>query len=208
MTQSPWVWGIATGAGIAALLHNVVKELTRFKMLTIDDVGSCLQRPDEQLVSQLLDPNDMDALHVREKLGNYRRMQRARLNELREHYSRMLHNGTLFKNWAKTQQYDMITHNIKCAEEVIEGLEKLAVTSSAFCNASRLALFKIALWSMTRFDEVVIAPVPNLIELRISRGLDIPQAYLTLKRTVVEFIARGYGAKFATAYAEELGIAR
>ncbi len=207
MTQSPWLWGAATGASIYALLHKGFSELARFRMITLDDVGSCLQQPDEQLVKQLLDPNHLDALHVQGRLGNYRRMQRARLNELREHYSRKLHNGVLFRNWARTQRYDIITYNLESCEEVDAGLRELDEKSSEFCKACRRALCKIEFWSMTRFDEIVIMPVPNLVELRMSRGLDIPNAYRSLTTLVVKFISRAYGAAFARAYAEALGVA-
>jgi hypothetical protein len=207
MSQSHWLWEALTGAGIYALMQKSVKELARFKMLSLDDVGSCLQQPDEQLVNQLLDPNDLDALHIQERVGNYRRMQRARLNDLREHYSRKLHNATLFGNWAKTEQFDIITHELECSPEVNAGLRELDDKSSEFRTACRLALYKIAFWSMIRFDEIAISPVPNLVQFRTSRGLDIPNAYQTLKLVFVKVISQGHSSEITRAYAEELGVA-
>ena len=204
MSQSSWSLGVAAGAG--CLLVKVLKEMGRFKDLSLDDLGTCLQKPDEELIEHLLDPDSQDALFVRRRVGNYRRTQRARLNELQEHYLRMYHNGLLLKWWAMREQYEIRKHNLKCRETVRRDLDLLVEKAIKFCNASGVALLRIFLRNLLQFEKIVIAPVPSLLPLRTSRQLDIPKAYLALKTQAVKFIRLGYDLDTAKKFAAELRV--
>jgi hypothetical protein len=205
MSQSPWSLGLA--AGVGCLIAKLLKEMGRFKDLSLDDLGTCLQTPDEELIRELLNPDSQDALFVRKRVGNYRRTQRARLSELQEHYMRMYHNGIRIKWWAMKEQYEIRKHNLKCRDTVQRDLETLVNKATQFSNACRFALLRILFWNLLRFERIVIAPVPSLFRLRTSRCLDIPQEYLALKKCAVDFIRLGYGVDAAKAFAAELRVA-
>ena len=70
-----------------------------------------------------------------------------------------------------------------------------------------MVLLRIWCWSLMRFDEIVIVPVPCLTQLRTSRGTDIPDAYKVLKTAAVKFISHGYSSEIARAFAAELRVA-
>jgi hypothetical protein len=209
MIPSPLVYTLL-GAGGALAVKECVKYCTQYKRLTIDDVLECVRETKDADTEMWLRPVGLPKVDLESDqkllMLGYRREQRSRFLYVKEEYQRIEHNGLLLKNWSHTEWYGMVKNKLVLQQEVVERLSQLCQLSTSFCRAMQIARLKIRILDPLHFaDKLLFIPLPSVVCLRHSTGLDIPAAYKELKEVAVRFALAGYGS-IGHFLARELGV--
>jgi hypothetical protein len=204
MIVHPWLWigfWMCLGGVLSLAVFYALRQQTRFRWRTIDEVGDFMRKPDDGQLAELLRAQEdvpLEDLMRHLFMLRDRRQRRAQLERLKEQYQLRHHNSLVNKDWGNTEWYDMLAH----ADEGYDAstsakIQELREAATECCAVLRLALIVIGFWSLVHFlqlDRLRFLSIPEPAALRNIRGTNIEAAYQRLKDAI---------AAMGTIYTEE-----
>lgn len=179
---------------IAAAVVKLLYHLTLFKERTIDEVIGYLRRIDWQELKLLFDAEEEEKLRGFWLPRNFRRTQRARLDQAREFLRCMYHNCLLLFQWSNTERKDKRKHHLQYEPELTASISNLVSITRRFCWIAFVIRFKIIFLSLLNFDKLPFLPIPSVVALRTVRNTDLIELYEAVKKAA---------AALASVYGEE-----
>ena len=174
------------------LLYSGLRSLTVFRDRTIDEVIGYLRQIDWQELKMLFDPEEEEKLRGFWLPRNFRRTQRARLDQAREFLVCMCYNCLLLFQWSNTERKDKRRHHLQYEPELTASILNLVSITKRFRRIGFVIRFKIALLSLMNFDKLAFLPIPSVVALRTVRDTDLIELYEAVKKAATA-LASVYG---------------
>jgi hypothetical protein len=182
-TMKPEIWVVMTVAGLG-ITCAVLRSLTVFRDRTIDEVIGYLRSIDWDELRQLFDHEQEEKIRGFWISPNFRRTQRARLDQAREFLARMCYNCLLLFQWSNTEQKDKRKHHLEYEPAVTSSIRLLVQVTRRFYWISFWIRVKIFFLSLLNFDKLTFLPIPSVVALRTVRNTDLIELYAVVKKAV------------------------
>lgn len=174
------------------LLYSGLRSLTVFRDRTIDEVIGYLRQIDWQELKMLFDPEEEEKLRGFWLPRNFRRTQRARLDQAHEFLVCMCYNCLLLFQWSNTERKDKRRHHLQYEPELTASILNLVSITKRFRRIGFVIRFKITLLSLVNFDKLAFLPIPSVVALRTVRDTDLIELYEAVKKAATA-LASVYG---------------
>lgn len=156
--------------------------LTVFRDRTIDEVIGFLRRIDWQELRLLFDHEEEEKLKGFWTRRNYRRVQRARLDQACEFLRCMCHNCFLLFLWSNTERKDKKKHHLEYDPQLTRDILDLVEITKRFRRVGFWIRCKVAFFSLLNFDKLVFLPIPSVVALRTVGDTDLIELYAAVKK--------------------------
>jgi hypothetical protein len=164
------------GAGAAGGAAFALNREPRLKRRTIDEVADFILDPDQEKLRRSFDPEEDSFWH----LQCDRRIQRVRLELLRDSLTLTIRNVLVLHEWSFTEWFDNRHHELGYSPQLVATIEQLMSTSGQYLKVARSVRRRIHWRAKSHFETLPFMPVPQLTRYGIVNGLDLLSAYKTV----------------------------
>lgn len=175
------------GAGAAGGAAFALNREPRLKRRSIDEVADFIFDLDQDRLLRSFDPKEDNLWRLQhlqrlqeDRRKEDRRIQRVRLELLRDSLTLTIRNALVLHEWSFTEWFDNRHHELGYSPELVAKIEQLLSTSSRYLKAARSVRRRIHWRAKSHFETFPFMPVPQLTRYSIVNGVNLLSAYQTV----------------------------